>query len=199
MRSLGLHPILGRVITPQDDAPGGPQVTDLSYGLWQRSFGGDCGIVGRDILLNGTKVTVIGVMPKGFQFPPGEIDASELWAPIQIDPAHPGERGSHDLNLLGRLRRGVTEAQARAEIHSVTKRLGETGSGHRLNPKDHPVVCYGLHDEVVRGVRPALRMLLGAVAFFLLIGTGLMLRAFWNLQEVHGGFNPKDVATKLRA
>jgi predicted permease len=169
MRSLGVNPILGRVITPEDDVPGGPRVTELSYGLWQRSFGGDRSIVGRDILLDGTKFTVIGVMPKGFQFPPGEIDASELWAPMQIDPAHPGERASHNFNLLGRLRRGVTARQAQEEIHSVTKRLGETGSGHRLDPKEHPVVSYGLHDEVVRGVRPALRMLLGAVAFLLLI------------------------------
>ena len=169
LRSLGVNPILGRLITPEDDAPGGPQVIDLSYGLWQRSFGGDPGIVGRGILLNGTKCTVVGVMPKGFQFPPGEVDAPELWAPIQIDPADPGARSSHYLNLLGRLRRGVTADQAQAEIHSVTKRLGETGSGHRLDPKDHPVVSYGLHDEVVLGVRPALRMLLGAVAFLLLI------------------------------
>ena len=90
LRSLGVNPILGRLITPEDDAPGGPQVIDLSYGLWQRSFGGDPGIVGRGILLNGTKCTVVGVMPKGFQFPPGEVDAPELWAPIQIDPGRSG-------------------------------------------------------------------------------------------------------------
>ena len=169
LRSLGVTPMLGRLIAPEDDAPGGPQVTDLSYGLWQRAFAGNPGIVGRDILLDGSKSTVIGVMPKGFQFPPGEIDPSELWAPMQIDPANPGGRAEHILNLLGRLRPGVTAVQAQAELHSVVKRLGETGSGHRLDLKDHPVVIYGLRDEVVRGVRPALRMLLGAVGFLLLI------------------------------
>src|SRR5438045_372992 len=80
----------------------------LSYGLWQRAFGGDAGILGRDIRLNGNACTVVGVMPKGFAFPPGELDPPELWVPVQIDPAKPGGRGSHFLSLLALLKPGVS-------------------------------------------------------------------------------------------
>jgi len=169
LRSLGTIPLLGRVLTSEDDAPGEPQVTVISHGLWQRAFAGDHGILGRDILLNGSKITVVGVMPETFQFPAGEINSTELWVPIQIDPANAGGRADHNLSLVGRLRPGVTLKQAQAEMESLEKHWGETGSGHRLDGTDHTMVSFGLHDEVVRGVRPALRMLLGAVAFLLLI------------------------------
>ncbi len=169
MRSLGGTPILGRAIVPEDDKPGGPLVAGISEGLWQRSFGGDRNIVGRDILLNGSKFTVVGVMPKEFEFPPGALDASELWAPMQIDPANPGGRSDHNLNVMGRLRAGVTEEQARAELRSFVKHSAETVSGHSFDSTNHTIVSYGMHDEVVRNVRPALRTLLGAVGFLLLI------------------------------
>ncbi|MCC6235730.1 MAG: ABC transporter permease [Verrucomicrobiales bacterium] len=167
--TLGARPLLGRLLTPEDDVPGGPPVAVISHGLWQRAFAGDRAIVGRDILVNGRSCTVVGVMPPEFQFPPGALDASELWAPLQIDPANPGGRSEHSLNLLGRLRPGVTPSQAQAELASLAKHWGETGSGHRFDATNHTLVSHGLHDEVVRGVRPALRMLLGAVAFLLLI------------------------------
>jgi putative ABC transport system permease protein len=94
MQSLGAAPLLGRIITPQDDANGAPLVTVLSYGLWRRAYGGDPHILGRDIRHDGAKCTVIGVMPKGFQFPPGEQDPPELWVPLQLDPANPGGAGA---------------------------------------------------------------------------------------------------------
>jgi len=168
-RSLGATALVGRAITPEDDILGGPQVVDISYGLWQRAFAGEPGILGRDLIVDGSKLTVVGVMPKDFHFPPGEINESEIWGPLQIDPAHPGERDNHSLNVIGRLRSSVAMGQAQAEIKSLEKHWGEMDSGHRLNGTDHTVVSYGLHDEVVRGVRPALRILMGAVAFLLLI------------------------------
>jgi putative ABC transport system permease protein len=169
LRSLGVEPILGRLLTAEDDAPGAPDVVELSYGFWQSAFAGDAAILGREIEVNGSKATVVGVMPKDFQFPPGEIDPSELWAPLQIDPAHPGDPSEHSLNVLGRLRTGVNLSQAQAEIRYLGKRLAEAGSPHGFGGADHPVTSYGLHDEVVRSVRPALRMLLCAVGFLLLI------------------------------
>jgi putative ABC transport system permease protein len=169
LRSLGVEPILGRQLTAEDDAPGAPNVGELSYGFWQRAFAGDPAILGREIVVNGSKMAVVGVMPKDFQFPPGEIDPSELWAPLQIDPAHPGNPSDHNLNVLGRLRSGVNLSQAQAEFRYLGKRLAEAGSAHGFGGPDHPVTSYGLHDEVVRSVRPALRMLLCAVAFLLLI------------------------------
>src|SRR5438128_11332829 len=171
LNTLGVAPVHGRLITPADDDPGAPLVANISYGLWQRAFGGEGTVVGQEILLNGRKCTVIGIMPKGFCFPPGEIDPPDLWTPLQINPADPGGRSSHSFWLLGRLKPGVTPGQAQSEFDIVVKRLADTASegGHTFHPDGHPIVSYGLHDEVVRGVKPALRMLLGAVCFVLLI------------------------------
>lgn len=172
LAALGVSPMMGRLITPADDEPGAPQVTDISDGVWQTVFGGDPGIVGRETQLNGQKCTVIGVMPRGFEFPPGDTPAPEIWSALQIDPAKPGDRGSHYLYLLGRLKPGVTLGQAWAELKSYETAMGDAHKGmkeHDFNPKNHTLVAYGLQDEVVSGVRPALIMLLAAVAFVLLI------------------------------
>jgi putative ABC transport system permease protein len=171
LSTLGVAPGFGPLITPADDDPGAPRVADISYGLWQRAFGADRGIVGREILLNGSKCTVIGVMPTGFRFPPGEVDPPDVWTPLQFNPADPGERASHSFWLLGRLKPEVTPAQAQAELTSLVKHLAATGSagGHQFDPANHTLVGYGLQDEVVRGVRPALHTLSGAVCLVLLI------------------------------
>jgi len=169
--SLGVSPLLGRAIIPADDDPAAPLTADISYGLWQRAFGGDPHIVGRETLLNGTKGTIIGVMPKDFHFPPGEVDAPDVWVPMQIDPAKPGGRASHFLSLLGRLKPGVTITQAQSELDALVQEWGklDTMKAHYLSPKNHPLVSYPFQQETVRGVRSALLMLLGAVALVLLI------------------------------
>lgn len=169
LRTLGATPILGRSLSPEDDVPGAPPVAAISHGLWQRAFAGDPGVLGRDILFNGNKCTVAAVMPTHFQFPPGELNPTEIWTPLRIDPANPGGRSEHGFNLLGRLQPGVTLAQAQAEMQALSLHWGATGSDHRFDATNHTIVSYGFHDEVVRGVRPALRMLLGAVASLLLI------------------------------
>ena len=170
LRTLGAIPALGRNLSEQDDAPGTPPVATISYGLWQRVFGGERAIVGREILLNGRKCTIVGVMSHEFRFPPGELDAPDVWTPLQIDSAHPGEPTNHTLSVLGRLEPGVSLAQARAELEALVRQKPQTGQGgHRFDPAFHTLVTYGFQDEVVRGVRPALRVLLGAVGFLLLI------------------------------
>jgi putative ABC transport system permease protein len=169
--SLGVSPVIGRLLTAQDDAPTAPVTAVLSYGLWQRAFGGDRGVVGREVLLNGQQCAVVGVMPKGFQFPPGETDPPEIWSPLQIDPARPGGRGSHFLSVIAMLKPGVTIYQAREEMKQLLAQWGALGSTnqHVLSPKIHPVVMLPFQGEVVGGVRLAMLMLLGAVAFVLLI------------------------------
>jgi putative ABC transport system permease protein len=171
LKSLGVAPVLGRIITPEDDDPKAAAVVNISYGLWQRVFGGTRDIVGKDILFNGQKAVIIGVMPKEFAFPAGEVDPPEVWAALQIDPAKPGGRGSHFLYLLGRLKPNVTAAQAQAEFESLVKYSGEHGSAreHSFRPDGHTIVSYPFQSEVVSNVRPALLMLLGAVCFVLLI------------------------------
>jgi len=168
---LGVPPLMGRLISPADDAPNAPLTAVLSYALWQRAYGGDRGILGHDIRLNGAACTVVGVMPRGFVFPPGETIASELWSPLQIDPAKPGGRGSHFLSLLGRLRSGVSFVQAVSEVQGYVRHpVVPNGQGsHGFDPKFHTIVLAGFQDEVVKSIRPAMVVLLGAVAFVLLI------------------------------
>lgn len=173
LESLGVAPIKGRLIAPSDDIPGAPVVADLSYGTWQSVFGGDADIVGRETNLDGLKCTIIGVMPAGFQFPPGEPDPPHLWTALQLDPAKPGCRGCHNYYLLGRLKPGVSAVQAQGELASLVQSYGEKRAPktHSFDPKNHTIVSFPLQAEVVSSVRPALLMLLGAVAFVLLIAS----------------------------
>lgn len=168
---LGIAPLRGRLITPSDDLNSAPTVAVISYGLWQRAYGGDPGVLGRDIRLNGARCTVVGIMPKSFAFPPGEVDSPELWSPLQIDPANPGGRGSHFLSIVARLAPGVTLQQAKQEMDALVRRSGEIHNMkyHGFDPNRHPIVMAGFQDEVVKGVRPAMLVLLGAVGFVLLI------------------------------
>jgi putative ABC transport system permease protein len=168
---LGVQPVLGRLLSPDDDKPNVPETAVISYGLWQRAYAGDRGVVGRDIRLNGEPCTVVGVMPPSFAFPPGELDAPELWVPMQLDPARPGGRGSHFLSLLGQRAPGVSEAQANGEMAAYVNHIGQiTGQGtHHFDPKFHPIVMAGFQDEIVQPVRRAMLVLLGAVVFVLLI------------------------------
>ena len=165
---LGVAPIIGRAIQPEDDKPGQSPVVLLSYGAWKSVYGGRGDIAGRETLLNGQKATIVGVMPKDFAFPPGELNPPQVWTPLQIDPAKPGGRGSHFLYLLGRLKSGVTPSQAQSELESL-EAPDIVPKQHLFNRKGHTLVSFPLHGEVVAAVRPALLVLLGAVAFVLLI------------------------------
>lgn len=168
--TLGVSPLLGRAITPQDDIPGAPQVIVIGYNLWQRVFAGDRNVIGRTLQVNGRNANIVGVMPPGFSFPPGELDAPEVWAALQLGTPDPQRRGSHFLFVLGRLKSGVSPSQAQQEINRhVLESPARIGKNHPFDPKFHPIVTYPLHGEVVSAVRPALWMLMGAVAFVLLI------------------------------
>ncbi|HUA83907.1 MAG TPA: ABC transporter permease [Bryobacteraceae bacterium] len=167
---LGVAPMLGRSITPQDDVPGAPLVIVIGYDLWQRTFAGDRGVIGRTLQVYGRNASIVGVMPPGFAFPPGELDPPEVWSPLQLGPPDPHSRGSHFLMLLGRLRPGVSVSQARQELdRHVRESRARLGNNHPFDPRFHTIVTYALQDEVVRSIRPALWMLLGAVGFVLLI------------------------------
>src|SRR4051795_13319924 len=170
LASVGTAPLLGRLHTAADDVDGAPMVAVISHGLWQRAFGGDGAVLGKNVQVNGRGCTVVGVMPKGFQFPPGEVDPAEIWIPLQLKPGQNG-RGSHFLSLLGRLRSGVSLEQARGEFDRIVQQQGALSSpnNHTFHPKNHPIVSFGLHEEVTGSVKPAMMMLLAAVCFVLLI------------------------------
>src|SRR5712691_7960418 len=164
--SLGVSPALGRTITQQDDLQGAPQ------GLWERAFGSDPSVLGRLVQIDGRNANIIGVMRPGFTFPPGELDPPDLWTAIQLGLPDPHRRGNHFLYVIGRLKAGVPPRQAQDEfarhVQQSADRIGE--ANHPFSPDAHPIVSYPLHEEVVRGVRPALWTLMAAVAFVLLIG-----------------------------
>jgi len=171
LEMLGVPPIAGRWLTPEDDLPGAPRTAVISEGLWQRAFGADRSVVGRTVQLNGRAATIVGIMPAEFQFPPGELTPAEMWVPLQLGPPNPSQRGSHFLYLLGRLKTGTTLTGARQEMDRFVEgsQLGAVPGKHAFTTKDHPLVAYPLHDEVVGGVRQAVLVLFAAVGFVLLI------------------------------
>ncbi|MBZ5605730.1 MAG: ABC transporter permease [Acidobacteriia bacterium] len=171
MPALGVSPQMGRVVVPEDSTVGAPLVLVISHGLWQRAFGGDRSILGRTVQINGRNANVVGVMPASFTFPPGAQPAPDVWTALQLGPPNPQRRGRHGLFALGRLKPGVSISQARDEISRfvVQSKAQNAANMHPFSPDVHPIVTYGLQDEVVRTIRPALWTLMGAVAFVLLI------------------------------
>ncbi len=166
-RTLEVDAALGRVLGPDDDALAALPVAVISHGLWQRAFGGDRAVLGRDVVLNGIQYALVGVLPQQFDFPVGEADATDIWVPLKVDPAKPVY--DHSVFLVGRLKPGRTIEQAQAELDLLVQRDAGSQVRHHFDPREHTIVTYGLPDETVRGVRPALEVLLGAVGFLLLI------------------------------
>jgi putative ABC transport system permease protein len=166
--ALGVDAALGRVFAPEEDRPGGPPAVVLSWGLWTRSFGGDRGILGRAVPVNGEPHRVVGVMPRGFDLADQGI---ELWIPAALDPSDRSDRAAHFLEVVGRLTDGADPASATRELDALVARWEEDsgGAAHVPSPEIHPLDLEPLRDEVVGEVRPALLVLLGAVGFVLLI------------------------------
>jgi putative ABC transport system permease protein len=159
--TLGVTPVAGRAFLPEEAKPGAAPVVMLSHALWQRRFGGDRGVVGRTIRVNGESATVVGVMPPSFQYP---ADA-ELWAPF-ASALNQFNRSLYMLKVIARLKSGATITQARAELDTIAQRLAQQ---YPETNKDRGVHLATLHDDVVGDLKPALQVLLGAVLFVLLI------------------------------
>jgi putative ABC transport system permease protein len=160
---LGVSPLLGRVFAPDEEAAGRDQVVVLGYRIWQRRFGGDPSVVGRTVALDGVPHAVVGVMPRGFEFPPFWATGAELWAPLPL-AKRADNRGARSLRVFARLREDKGLQQARAEMAMITARLEQA-----YPASNRDVVVRGLDDTVVGDVRSALLVLLGAVGFVLLI------------------------------
>ncbi len=162
-RVLGEAPAIGRGFTPEEMREGSTDRVILSHPLWQRRFGGDRGVIGTAVMLNGVKHTVVGIMGEDFIFPPG----AELWKPLALDGAVGRDRDGRWLAALARLKPGVTLEQARAEARTIARRLElqypdfNTKWGMRVEPAQ---VFYGRHP------RPYVLIMVASVAFVLLIG-----------------------------
>jgi putative ABC transport system permease protein len=167
MPVLGVAPLRGRQFTRADTLPGAEDVAVLSSELWRAAFGGDESVVGRVVLMDGTPTRVVGIMPAGYDVHDAK---AQVWLPLTLDPANPGNRGGHFLYLVGRLKDGVTIAQANADVERMLQRWGELNPGaHVPAPTGHRIRLDGLQDDLVGGIRTALLVLQGAVGFVLLI------------------------------
>ncbi|HMJ07193.1 MAG TPA: ABC transporter permease, partial [Chthoniobacterales bacterium] len=182
---LGVQPILGRRFRPEEDAVGAPPVALLGYDLWQKQFAGEPTIVGRVVPINGRQTTVVGVMPKGWRFP----EVSDIWLPLQMDEKqHP--RGEFSLDGVATVRKGVSIAQARAELEAIAARLAtqypqtNSGSTARVRP---------LREEMTRNFKALTLLVLGAVLFVHLIACANVA----NLLLARGATRAKEIGVRI--
>src|SRR5262249_42926219 len=149
--SLGIQPARGRWILPSDDQEGAPLAIVISDGLWKRAFGGSGDAIGREVKQNGLTATIVGVMPPGFEYPPGQVDVSEVWSPLQLTAAQIQARGQHTLSILAKLRSGTSIEQAGQALAAQVNAWGQrqTNNFHTEHPTIHPLLQYGMQDEVV--------------------------------------------------
>jgi len=184
---LGVSPILGRTFLAEEDRAGGTPVVVLSYGVWQRRFGGSHEVLGKAVMLDSQPYTVVGVLPSGFElFQPADFYLPFTpWAKTLPDDRnwHPG------IFAVGRLKDGVTREQARAEMLAITKRLEEQYPIYNTGVSADIV---GLQEQLVKNVRPALLLLLGAVAAVLLIACVNVA----NLLLARAAFRGREVAIR---
>jgi putative ABC transport system permease protein len=178
------RPALGRLFTDEEEQPGRERVAVISHGLWQRRFGGDPKVEGRQLNLNGQQHTVVGVMPPKFNFPP---NGGDVWTPLSFAPGEIEKtRGNHYLRVVGRLRPGATQEQARAEVAAIAAKLEQqfpdTNAGRGFGVET-------LNAYFTRGPKPFLLVLLGAVGFMLLLACAnvanlLLVRAARRSKEI---------------
>ena len=160
--TLGVQPIIGRVLLPDEDQPGRSNVVVLSHRFWQEHFGSNREIVGHNITVDGIAYLVAGVMPPSLRFP----DFAQMWTPLAWTDQDRAVRGNHNYLVIARLRPGVDLKQAQAEMNTISGRLQQQ---YPADDKGWGAVVLPLHSDLVSDVRPALLVLLGAVGFILLI------------------------------
>jgi len=191
LHMLGARPLLGRVLRPEEDQPGKPQVAILSYGLWKRLFNSDAKIVGRSITLNGKPFTVAGVLRPEFRLnsevmpAEGPLDKVDIFLPLPLGADAVQRRGDENYNLIVKLKPGVTVQQAQADIDIIATRIRQKDKRDRT----FGMTVIGLLDQVVGDVRRAMLVLLGSVVLVLLsacanVANLLLTRAAGREKEV---------------
>ncbi len=182
---LGMGPQLGRYIGSTDFQGGVAPVVVISYGFWQQHLGADPGIVGRQLLLNGQKFTVVGIASADLDFPTG----SKVWTPLDLNGAAKEDRETHYLTVFGRLKDGVSIHQAQANLETIAASLGKqypkSNAGHGVNVRNTV-------EDLTVGTRQFVLMLMGAAVFVLLLACANVA----NLQLARASGRQREIALR---
>ncbi len=182
---LGMRPQLGRYIGSADFQGGVAPVVVISHGFWEQHLGGDPGLVGRQLLLNGQKFTVIGIASSDFDFPTG----SRVWTPLDLNGAAKEDRESHYLTVFGRLKAGVSISEAQANLATIAASLGEQ---YPKSNTGHGVRVMNTVEDLTFGSRQFILMLMGAAVFVLLLACANVA----NLQLARASGRQREIALR---
>jgi putative ABC transport system permease protein len=182
---LGVRPVAGRTLLPADAAPGAQRVVVISYGLWQRQFGGDTSVIGRTLLIQ-SPYTIVGVAPRSFEYP----KAVEIWVPLRLVPEVANSREFAPFSIIGRLRPGATVEQSQREVAAfVREREAVYLPGESRGQR---VVVMPFRDAIVGEVRPAILILSAAVGLVLVI----VIVNVANLLLIRGAARSRELAVR---